>query len=172
MADLDWQIVATGDFNGDAKPDILWRNDVSGENRVWFMDGATLLGGFRSTRRSPTRTGRSWARGTSTANAHRDIVWWHQVTGGLIVWFMDGITPVQFGGTDHPAGIADTRWRPVAMGDFNRADTQPDIVWRHSESGQNVLWYMGGTLGTTLLGGEFTNPAVFADLRWKIVGPR
>ena len=32
------------DFNGDGKPDILWRNTTTGANAVWYMDGVTLLG--------------------------------------------------------------------------------------------------------------------------------
>jgi len=33
--------VGTGDFNGDGKTDILWRNKSTGQNVVWFMDGGT-----------------------------------------------------------------------------------------------------------------------------------
>jgi len=39
----NWTIVGTGDFNGDGKPDILWRNTTTGANRIWFMNGASLL---------------------------------------------------------------------------------------------------------------------------------
>jgi hypothetical protein len=41
--DTNWQIVAVGDYNVplDGKQDIVWRNGVSGENRIWFMDGVT-----------------------------------------------------------------------------------------------------------------------------------
>jgi len=30
------------DFDGDGKPDILWRNGTTGENLVWFMSGSTI----------------------------------------------------------------------------------------------------------------------------------
>jgi hypothetical protein len=38
---LTWSIAETGDFNGDAKSDLLWR-DTSGNTAIWFMNGATI----------------------------------------------------------------------------------------------------------------------------------
>jgi FG-GAP-like repeat len=32
----------SGDFNGDGKQDILWRNSQTGEVRIWYMDGTTI----------------------------------------------------------------------------------------------------------------------------------
>jgi hypothetical protein len=40
---VSWSIVETGDFNGDGKSDILWR-DTSGNTAIWFMNGATPTG--------------------------------------------------------------------------------------------------------------------------------
>ena len=41
----DWSIVGVGDFNGDGKPDIVWRNYTNGQNAIWYMDGLTAIGG-------------------------------------------------------------------------------------------------------------------------------
>ncbi len=43
-ADLTWEIVGTAYLNLDASLDILWRNQASGANVVWFMSNATQLG--------------------------------------------------------------------------------------------------------------------------------
>jgi hypothetical protein len=42
-ANLNWDIVGTGNFNGDGNTDILWRNYSTGENAVWLMNGTTEL---------------------------------------------------------------------------------------------------------------------------------
>ena len=39
-----WSIVATGDFNGDGKSDILWR-DTSGNIVAWLMNGSAASSG-------------------------------------------------------------------------------------------------------------------------------
>jgi len=33
--------VSTGDFDGDGKADILWRNSSSGLNAIWLMNGTS-----------------------------------------------------------------------------------------------------------------------------------
>jgi hypothetical protein len=43
VTDMNWQIVAVGDLDGDKKADLVWRNTSTGANYVWFMDGATLV---------------------------------------------------------------------------------------------------------------------------------
>jgi hypothetical protein len=44
QADQNWKIVGTGDFNGDGKPDVLWRNSANGVNRVWYLNGVSWIG--------------------------------------------------------------------------------------------------------------------------------
>jgi hypothetical protein len=42
--DVNWKVVGISDFNKDGKPDLLWRNQTTGDNEVWFMDGTTKTG--------------------------------------------------------------------------------------------------------------------------------
>jgi hypothetical protein len=42
-AGRDWRVVASGDYDGDGKLEIVWRNDSSGENQVWLTDGRRVL---------------------------------------------------------------------------------------------------------------------------------
>jgi hypothetical protein len=36
-----WSIAQTGDYDGDGKSDLLWR-DTSGNIAMWFMNGVTV----------------------------------------------------------------------------------------------------------------------------------
>ena len=41
VANTSWRVAQVADFNGDGKPDILWRNQTSGQLYVWLMNGTT-----------------------------------------------------------------------------------------------------------------------------------
>ena len=56
---MQWVIVATGEYNGDAQTDIVWRHLGSGQIALWFMEGTTLLGGTLTT--PPALTDIDWA---------------------------------------------------------------------------------------------------------------
>lgn len=38
-----WQVQGTGDFNGDAKTDIVWRNLSTNVVQIWFMNGNVIV---------------------------------------------------------------------------------------------------------------------------------
>src|SRR5262245_47036559 len=66
------------DFNGDGRADILWRHAVSGENALWFMNGATVTGVDTA-----AVTNTNWhivGVGDFNGDGRADILW-HAVSG-------------------------------------------------------------------------------------------
>jgi 6-phosphogluconolactonase (cycloisomerase 2 family) len=168
LPDVRWRVVGTGDVDVDGRPDLFWRHAVSGEVVVWLMNGSALAsGGFLTPRAFTDVQWQAAGTGDFNGDGRADILWRHGVSGQNAVWFLDG--PRLRGGTflDPPA-LEDPSWRIVATADYD-SDGQVDIVWRHTVSGQNAVWFMNGT---TLAGGTFTNPSALPDPGWKIVGPR
>jgi hypothetical protein len=89
---LNWDIVGTGDFNGDGNTDILWRNYTTGENAVWLMNGTTELNSVYL-RTIPTNL--NWdivGTGDFNGDGNTDILWRNYSTGENAVWLMNGTT--------------------------------------------------------------------------------
>ncbi|WP_420265164.1 FG-GAP-like repeat-containing protein [Candidatus Magnetominusculus dajiuhuensis] len=42
VADTNWEIASTADFDGDGRPDILWRNKAYGYDVLWLMNARTI----------------------------------------------------------------------------------------------------------------------------------
>jgi hypothetical protein len=162
--DTNWRIVGTNDFNLDARTDLLWRHEISGQNVVWFMNGVNLIGGTFTTPAALADT--RWqmvGTGDFDRDGWPDILWRHGFSGENVLWYMNGTT-LASGTFLTPASLPDTRWKMAGVADFNR-DGQQDILWHHSFSGEVVLWYMNGSV---LASGTFTSPSSLPDPNWTI----
>jgi hypothetical protein len=169
VPDLNWRIAAADDFDGDAIPDLLWRNAATGANVVWYMSG-DLGDAYRAFKLLPPVADQTWqigATGDVDRDGVTDIVWRNAVSGENLVWYMGG----ELGATlrDYQAlpPVADPTWQIVGLTDHD-FDTAADIVWRNQASGENVIWYMDGELGATLRDSISLTPV--ADPTWQIAG--
>src|SRR6267142_6865315 len=141
VADLNWIVAGIGDFDGDGKADILWRNTSTGENYIYPLDGTTIKPTEGFIRTAPLE----WTVagiGDFDGDGKADILWRNTVTGQNYLYPMDGLAIKPTEGFLRT--VADTTWQVAGIGDFD-GDGKSDIVWRNSASGQNYLYPMDGT---------------------------
>ncbi|MBW4697028.1 MAG: VCBS repeat-containing protein [Aphanocapsa lilacina HA4352-LM1] len=158
---------ADGDFDGDGGGDILWRNNQTGENVLWYLNGTT----YTSTVALPLVSDLNWfiaGTGDFNADGQTDILWHNNGSspentqrGSVSVWLMRGATYLT------SAALSETvtgDWHLRGAGDFN-GDGSPDIIWRNYTTGANVLWLLNGVLVTEVI----NLPSVSAS-GWNIYG--
>jgi FG-GAP-like repeat len=84
-ANPDWSVTHTGDFNGDGRADILWRNN-NGAVTLWLMSGSTVT----------SATGLSGADANLrvthlndyNGDGNVDLVWRNTADGSISIWLM------------------------------------------------------------------------------------
>ena len=162
VADLNWEIKGTGDFNKDGHVDILWRyNGPGGFNVVWFMNGANWTGNAELTPVDDL-TWQIVGTGDFNRDGNIDILWRNAVSGANIVWFMNGTNWVS---SSTLLGVSDPNWTIVGTGDFN-LDGDVDIVWRYNGAGGfNTVWFLHGVTWSAS-----ADLIPVSDLNWQIVG--
>ena len=91
-----WRVVAARDFSGDNNVDLLWQDAASGDALLWVMDA-----GFSRVAEQPlvpdNQGGSAWrivatgdyGTGPGGVNFTNDVVWRHDTTGKLVLWYMD-----------------------------------------------------------------------------------
>lgn len=87
--DLDWKIRGAGDMNGDGQQDLLWQHRVTGELRIWHMNGTAQID---SAPIALGVAGTDWqvvAVADMNADGRDDLVWQNPTTGGVAAWLMN-----------------------------------------------------------------------------------
>ena len=168
VSDTNWRPVGVGDLDGDGRPDIVWQNNANGRISYWAMADTSLL---RGELLSPDRVADTRWKIRAVADINRDgradLLWRHETSGQLAVWFMrfQSPTPTRINGDPlGPGQVDDPNWALVGASDFNR-DGHADLVWQHQLDGRIGVWKMQGT---ALVDGHLISPAQVADLDWKI----
>ncbi len=162
------------DFNRDTKADILWHDQLSGSNVVWFLSGTNLLGsnylssGLLS----------SWqvaAVAEFDGDLNDDVVWQSSYQPSNLVW---GLAATNWLQSYYWGKTTNGSFQVVAAGRFTESGYN-DLVWRDSASGSNRLWIGADTYWLEIpiparVGSDFTisgtgdfNGDHQTDILWK-----
>ena len=158
VADASWQMVASGDFDGDGRTDLFWRHATSGATYLWLMDGATILSATPVSVVDPAW--RVVAAGDLDGDGADELFWRNSTTGQNYHWRLIGTTLA----AATPVTAVDPSWNVVGIGDFD-GDGREELFWRRDGTGENYIWRMNGAAlvsSHAILG--------VSDGNWKVVG--
>jgi hypothetical protein len=154
-ADQDFQIVGTGDVDGDGNLDLIWEHPAFGAF-AWYMPAPTgseapisLIGGRAFTKPEPSAAWQIVTTGDVNQDGALDILWGNRLTGSSQWWQMQQGMVVGSSRLNQPIGPNQTI---AASADLNR-DGAFDLVVRDVTLGTSDLWVMSkpdinGTIST------------------------
>ncbi|UFP95214.1 VCBS repeat-containing protein [Gloeobacter morelensis MG652769] len=92
VGDRGWNIYGSGDgdFDGNGTPDIVWRNEVTGANTLWLMNGTTFSAAVSLPAVTPDVGWQICAFGDYSGDGKPDLVWRNYTTGANTLWLMNG----------------------------------------------------------------------------------
>jgi VCBS repeat-containing protein len=166
-APKDWKIADTGDFDGDGKSEILWRNN-DGSVAIWKLDGtsdftidtAPIIGSAAS---APT----DWkisGTGDFDGDGKSEILWYNNNDHRVAIWKLDGTSDFTLD-TAPIVGIAPANSKIKSIDDLD-GDGKSEIVWRNND-GSVAIWKLDGTSAFTLASDSVIASAIKAPTDWR-----
>jgi hypothetical protein len=137
-APFAWNVQAIGDFTGDGKVDMLWRNDQD-LVVLWELDGTVLrTGPGLKTQLLPSIGSSFKVRGVGDFNGDgiQDILWRDQSGNVNRIW--------TFGADGKRTEVlllsaTNSQWEIGGVADLN-GDGTTDLIWRNNQENNVVVW--------------------------------
>jgi hypothetical protein len=144
-----WSVVGAADFNADGRPDLVWQNDVTRQVLVWYMGGTagTAIDSWSFV--APGADGwRVVALGDFDGDGKPDLVWQHDTSRAVLIWYMDGAKSASMKAWAFVSQAGTPGWKVVGAADFDH-DGKPDLVFQNDATMEADIYYMSGAQGTT-----------------------
>jgi hypothetical protein len=151
---MDWTVQAVGDFNGDGKADILWRQASTGTTTIWLMNGGsfTAVGGWVVSKDLVIQ-----GVGDFNGDGKVDILWRQTSTGTTSIWLMNGGTRLATVGG----------WTlPMDWGVQTSAPPRLTLAWQSNSTNQTGFFIersLDGSTNWTQVGTTVGNSTVYQD---------
>jgi len=143
ISSRNWHVHGIGDFNNDAREDILFQNKTTGEIRIWLLNGVNLdSAGTPGTIQNPDMRIKHIT--DLDGDGDVDVLFQNRTSGSVAVWVMNGTTISSIGS---PGKINNPLILMKGIGDYDN-DGDSDILWRKSSTGNVFNWLMNGATKT------------------------
>jgi hypothetical protein len=119
------------------KDSILWRNNATGQNWLYEMDGSSIV--LSAGIKSVATTWDIAGNGDYNGDEQKDILWRNRVTGQNWMYLMNGTTILNSLSVNAVA----PDWDVAGDGDYD-GDGSSDILWRNRVTGQIWMYLMNG----------------------------
>jgi hypothetical protein len=106
----DWEVVGTGESNGDGDPDLFWQQRSTGRLAVWRMHSIAFDAGLLLSASPNDARWRVVSVADLDGDAYSDLVFQHTDTRMAAAWYLRDAT-VRFGATLMPSSVGDPAWR-------------------------------------------------------------
>jgi Protein of unknown function (DUF1566)/FG-GAP-like repeat/FG-GAP repeat len=155
---LNVKLEGIGDFDGNGRADMLWRNQSTGRSVMSYhnADGSVASWPVVSNFINPATT-TALKVGDINGDGKDDIVWRNMSTGNVVISLMDGSTPTWTGITASPIHLSVAL---EAIGDFDN-NGKADLLWRNTVTGRSLMSYHNadGSVASWPVVSNFINPA-------------
>jgi translation initiation factor IF-1 len=120
-----------GDFDGDGKSDLLWRNAIDGRDTIWKSANSA------TPQAVTTANNFDWVIagvGDFDGDGKADILWRNMRDGRNSIWKSANSATPQTVTT-----INNLDWVVAGIADFD-GDGKADILWRNNRDGRDTIW--------------------------------